>query len=67
MTITKSKKETIRHQKVVRKTQTKNNLIFEKRTQPTKPKENKKYYNKKVNTKQDPLKNQHEIILPFLT
>ena len=38
MTITKSKKETIKHQKVARQTQTKNNLIFEKKTQPTKQK-----------------------------
>ena len=40
MTITKSKKETIKHQKD--NTQTKNNLIFEKRTQTTKQKENKR-------------------------
>ena len=36
-----TKKETIKHQIVARQTQTKNNLIFEKRTQPTKQKEKK--------------------------
>ena len=42
MTITKSKKETIKHQKVGSQTQTKKNLIFEKKTQPTKQKKNQK-------------------------
>ena len=39
-TIIKSKKEIIKHKKVERQTHTKNNLIFEKRTQPTKHKKN---------------------------
>ena len=39
-TIIKSKKEIIKHKKVERQTHTTNNLIFEKRTQPTKHKKN---------------------------
>ena len=44
-TIIKSKKEIIKHKKVERQTHTKNNLIFEKSTQPTKHKKNHNKHN----------------------
>ena len=39
-TIIKSQKEIIKHKKVERQTHTTNNLVFEKRTQPTRHKKN---------------------------
>ena len=53
MDIIRSKKETIKHRKVARQTQTKNNLIFEKKTQPKKKEKTTKNITQIVSTKQD--------------
>ena len=57
----------MKHKKVARQAQNKNNLIFEKRTQPKQHKKKQEKQNINVNTKQDLSKKQHEIILPSYT
>ena len=56
----------MKHKKVERQTQTKNNLIFEKGHNHKQHKKAQKKPPYNVNVKQDPSKEQHEIILPLL-